>query len=216
MAELVDRRMQAKKPKLREALAGKVTDHLQFMLRQLLDQLDHLDRPIESFDQRIDEVMSPLRRPTVQRLDEIPGFDQRTGQNVLAEIGTDMGRFPTPSHLASWAGLCPGNNESAGKRKSGRTRKANRWLKAALTQSARGAGRTRRSYFSVQHRRLTTRRGVKRASIAVAHSLLRVAYQLIKNPDLAYTDLGTAHFDRKPSIESQVQQMIRRLQQLGC
>jgi transposase len=179
MAELVDRRMEAKKPQLREALAGKVTGHLQFMLRQLLEQLDHLDRQIESFDQRIEEVMSPLQRQTVQRLDEIPGFDQRTGQNVLAEIGIDMSRFPTASHLASWAGLCPGNNESAGKRKSGRTRKANRWLKAALTQSAWGASRTRNSYFSVQHRRLTTRRGVKRASIAVAHSLLRVAYELI-------------------------------------
>lgn len=216
MAELVDRRMDAKKPKLREALAAPVNDHLRFMLRQLLEQLDHLDRQIESFDQRIEEVMSPLERQTVQRLDQIPGFDRRTGQNVLAEIGTDMSRFATASHLASWAGLCPGNHESAGKRHSGRTRKANRWLKAALTQSAWGASRTRNSYFSVQHRRLTTRRGVKRASIAVAHSLLRVAYELTKHPDLAYTDLGAAYFDRKPSVESQVQQLIRRLHRLGC
>ena len=134
----------------------------------------------------------------------------------MANRWCGLSRFPTASHLASWAGLCPGNNESAGKRKSGRTRKANRWLKAALTQSAWGASRTRRSYFSVQHRRLTTRRGVKRASIAVAHSLLRVAYELISHPDLAYTDLGTGHFDRRPTVETQVQQLIQRLHRLGC
>jgi transposase len=165
MAELVHKKMEAKKPALREALRGRMTSHHRFMLKQLLGQIDHLDGLIESFDMRIQEVMSPLERDAVKRLDEVPGFDVRTGQNVIAEIGTDMGRFATPQHLASWAGLCPGNNQSAGKRKSGRTGKANRWLKAALTQAAWGASRTRRSYYSAQHRRLTTRRGVKRATI---------------------------------------------------
>jgi len=216
MAELVDRRMELKKPALREALAGNVGEHHRFMLRQLLAQLDHIDAQVEAFDLRIAEVMSPLERQAVQRLDEIPGFDARTGQNVIAEIGTDMSRFPSAAHLASWAGLCPGNNQSGGKRKHGKTRQANRWLKAAMTQSAWGASRTRNSYFAVQHRRLSKRRGVKRASIAVAHSLLGVAYELLKHPDLAYTDLGADHFDKQSSVERQVQQMLRRLKRLGC
>jgi len=217
MADLVDRRMELKKPALREALAvAPLGEHPRFMLRQLLAQLDHIDKQVEAFDLRVEEVMSPLERQTVQRLDEIPGFDLRTGQNVIAEIGTDMSRFPSAAHLASWAGLCPGNNQSGGKRKNGKTRRANRWLKAALTQSAWGASRTRDSYFAVQHRRLSKRRGVKRASIAVAHSLLRVAYELTKHPDLAYTDLGANHFDKKSSVQRQVQQMLRRLKRLGC
>jgi transposase len=122
MAELVHKRMEAKKPALREALAGRVTPHHRFMLRQLLDQIDHLDRQVATFDARVEEVMGPLERESVRRLDAVPGFDVRTGQNVIAEIGTDMGRFPSPHHLASWAGICPGNDESAGKRGSGRAR----------------------------------------------------------------------------------------------
>jgi transposase len=212
MAELVHKRMEAKKPALREALAGRVTAHHRFMLKQLLSQIDDLDRMVQAFDARIDEVMSPLEHESVRRLDEVPGFDKRTGQNVLAEIGTDMSRFPSARHLASWAGLCPGNNESAGKRKSGRTRKANRWLKAALTQAAWGASRTRASYFSDQHRRLTTRRGVKRATIAVAHSLLTVSHCLLSRPQ-DYVDLGVNHVTH--NAEQKVQKMINRLKKLG-
>ena len=136
MAELVHKRMEAKKPLLREALHGHVTDHHRFMLKQLLSQIDSLDEMIEAFCTRIEEVMSPLEHDAVKRLDEVPGFDKRTGQNVIAEIGVDMSRFKTSHHLASWAGMCPGNHESAGKRKSGRTRQANCWLKSALTQAA--------------------------------------------------------------------------------
>jgi transposase len=159
--------------------------------------------------------MSPLGRESVKRLDEVPGFDVRTGQNVLAEIGTDMSRFPSPHHLASWAGMCPGNDESAGKRRSGRTRKANRWLKGALTQAAWGAGRTRRSYFSARHRRLTTRRGVKRATVAVAHDLLVTTYCLLSRPAQPYLDLGATYFDKLQSPEAQAERMVRRLQRLG-
>jgi transposase len=215
MVQLVDSRMEAKKPALREALVGRVGEHQRFMLRQLLDQMKHLDEQINSFDRRIEEVMSPLERQMVQKLDEVPGFDTRTGQNVIAEIGTDMGRFPSASHLASWAGLCPGNRESGGKRKSGKIRKANRWLKAALTQAAWGASRTRRSYFSQQHRRLTVRRGVKRASIAVAHSLLIVSYHLLKEADVAYTDLGADYFTRAVTPEKEANHLVKRLQRLG-
>ena len=215
MAELVHRRMEAKKPALREALAGRVTPHHRFMLRRLLDQVDHLDRQVESFDRRVEEVMSPLEREAVERLDEVPGFDVRTGQNVVAEVGTDMTRFPSARHLASWAGLCPGNNESAGKRKTGRTRGANRWLKAALTQAAWGASRTRRSYFSARHRRLTTRRGVKRATVAVAHSLLCVAYHLLSDLSKPYVDLGAGYFETAQTPDQQAEKMVRKLQRLG-
>jgi transposase len=214
MAELVHKRMEAKKPLLREALAGRVTAHHRFMLKQLLEQIDYLDRMVESFDRRVEEVMSPLGRESVKRLDEVPGFDLRTGQNVIAEIGTDMTRFPSPHHLASWAGICPGNHESAGKRKSGRTRRANGWLKGALTQAAWGASRTRRSYFSARHARLTTRRGVKRATIAVAHSLLVTAHRLLSDPR-PYVDLGVNHFENLRSPEKQAEQMIRKLKRLG-
>lgn len=214
MAELVHKKMEAKKPALREALRGNVTNHHRFMLRSLLSQIDDLDRMIDSFDARIEEVMSPLERESVKRLDEVPGFDRRTGQNVIAEIGTDMMRFPTAKHLACWSGLCPGNNESAGKRKSGRTAKANRWLKAALTQAAWGASRTRRSYFCAQHRRLTTRRGVKRATIAVAHSLLVTTYCLLSQPQ-PYSDLGVNYFARHENPEQAANHLIRKLQRLG-
>jgi transposase len=215
MAELVHRRMEAKKPRLREALVGRVTDHHRFMLRQLLRQADDLDALVEALDARIEAVMSPSEREAVRRLDEVPGFDVRTGQNVIAEVGTDMTRFATPRHLASWAGMCPGNDRSAGKRRGGRTRQANRWLKAALTQAAWGAGRTRRSYFSAQHARLTTRRGVKRATVAVAHSLLVVVHRLLSDPTTPYADLGAGYFERPNDPQRQAAQMVRRLERLG-
>jgi transposase len=214
MAELVHKSMEAKKPALREALIGRMTSHHRFMLAQLLAQIDALDQLIDSFDLRIQEVMSPLEKQAIQRLDEIPGFDVRTGQKVIAEIGADMSRFPTPHHLASWAGMCPPNHESAGKRRNRHINKANNWLKSALTQAAWAASRTRRSYFSAQHRRLTTRRGVKRANIAVAHSLLVVAHCILSD-GTAYTDLGAGYFDRMRDPERQAQQMVRRLQRLG-
>jgi len=215
MAELVHWRMEAKKPALREALAGRMGDHHRFMLKQLLGQIDELDRRIEAFDARIEEVMSPLDREAVKRLDAVPGLDVRTTQNVIAEIGTDMTRFPTPHHLASWAGICPGNHQSAGKSKGGRVRKANHWLKAALTQAAWGAGRTRRSYFSAQHARLTVRRGVKRATIAVAHSLLVTVHCLLSR-STEYSDLGADYFTRrKESTEVQARRLVEKLKRLG-
>ena len=213
MAELVHRSMERKKPALRQALAGRVTEHHRFMLRQLLRQLDDLDAQVLAFDRRIEGVMSPLEREAVRRLDEVPGFDVRTGQVVVAEVGTDMTRFPGARHLASWAGLCPGNHESAGKRRTGRTRTANRWLKAALTQAAWGAGRTRRSRFSAMHRRLTTRRGVKRATVAVAHDLLTVAYHLLREPARPYVDPGAEYYER--AAPHAAERLARKLERLG-
>jgi transposase len=214
MVELVHKSMEAKKPALRKALEGKVTAHHRFMLRQALDQIDHLDQQILDFDRRIDEVMSPLEHEVVKRLDAVPGLNAKTAQVVAAEIGTNMGAFPSEKDLASWAGLCPGNDQSAGKRRNGRTRQGNGYLKAALCQAAWAASRSRRRYFSVQHKRLTIRRGVKRANIAVAHSLLTTCYYLLKNPQ-EYVDLGIEHFQKTPDPERSAKHMVKRLQKLG-
>jgi transposase len=214
MVELVHKRMEAKKPALRKALQGGVTSHHRFMLRQALDQIDHLDRQVADFDRRIDEVMSPLEHEAVKRLDQVPGLDVRSAQVVIAEIGTDMSCFPSARNLASWAGLCPGNNESAGKRRSGRTRQGNGYLKAVLCQAAWGASRTRRSYFSAQHKRLTTRRGVKRANIAVAHSLLVTCYYLLSEPR-DFVDLGADYFQKAPDPQRAATQLVKRLERLG-
>jgi transposase len=215
MAELVHRRMEAKKPALREALAGRVTPHHRFMLGQLLAQVDHLDGMAEQFDARIEAVMSPLEKGAVERLDDIPGIDTRSGQILVAEVGTGAARqFPSGHHLASWAGVCPGNHESAGKRRGGRTRPGNGWLKAALMQAAWAASRTRRSYYSALHRRLAGRRGVRRATMAVAHSLLVTAYCLLSR-ESQYVDLGADHLEKRRTPEAQAQQMVKKLQKLG-
>lgn len=214
MAELVHPLMKAKKPQLRKALLGGMTGHHRFLLKQLLEQIDHLNRQIASFDRRIDEVMSPLEREVVKNLDTVPGLDVRSAQVVIAEIGTDMSCYPTAHCLAAWAGLCPNTRESGGKRRGGRIRSGNGWLKATLCQSAWSAGRTRRSYFSQQHRRLTTRRGAKRANIAVAHSLLVTCYHLIKN-GTAYADLGADYFTKPLDPERQAQLLVKKLEKLG-
>jgi transposase len=213
MAELARFRMRTKIPQLREALAGKVTDHHRFMLRQLLEQVEHLDRQVTSFDRRVEEVMSPLEREAVRKLDEMPGVEARSAQVIVAEVGTDMTRFPSGAHLASWAGLCPGNNESAGKRRTGRTNRGNPWLRATLCQCALAAGRKKGSYYSAQYRRVAARRGRKRAAIAVAHSQLVTAYHLLGGA-AAYHDLGAEYFDRlRP--DRMKRNLVSRLQNMG-
>jgi transposase len=157
--------------------------------------------------------MSPLGKTALGLLDEVPGIDRRAAQNILAEIGLDMSRFSTSGHLASWAGLCPGNNQSAGKRRSGRLRQGNRWLKPILNQCAWAAARKRNSYFAAQHRRIAARRGVKRATMAVAHSLLCVCYELLKMGQ-PYQDLGRDYFE-KLNEDRVKRQLIHRLEKLG-
>jgi transposase len=214
MAELARTQLRDKLPELREALTGRVTDHHRFMLRAMMAQVEHLDNQIASFDARIEAVMTPLEREAVERLDAAPGFDVRTGQNLIAEVGTDMSRFPSAGHLSSWAGLCPGNHQSAGKRRTGKTRQANKWLKGTLSQAAWAASRKRSSYFAAQYRRLAARRGKKRANMAVAHSLLVVAYHLLKGPMEKYQELGVDFFDRiKP--QRQKRSLVHRLEKLG-
>ncbi len=212
MAELARRRLREKIPDLRLALQGYVTDHHRFVLEELLDQLEDLERRIERFSRRIEERSGPFA-PAIQVVTGLPGFDQRSAQNVIAEIGTDMSRFPTAEHLASWTGICPGSHESGGKRKSGKSTKGSRWLRTALVQAAWAASHSQDSYFRAQFRRLVGRRGKKRALVAVAHSLLVVIYHMLRT-GRPYKDLGVAYFDK---LDSQriVGSHVRRLESLG-
>lgn len=212
LADLAVRRLRGKIPKLRLALKGKVTDHHRFLLKTLYQHLGELEALVARFDARIAAMTRPLAAQ-IQLLQTIPGVQLRTAENLIAEIGVDMTRFPSACHLASWAGVSPGNNESAGKRKSGKTPKANRWLKRCLTEAAWAASRTKGTYPMAQYRRLVPRRGKKRAIVAVGHSLLIAAYHMLK-AQVPYRDLGASHFDRiKP--EAQTRYHIKRLEQLG-
>lgn len=194
MAQMARRRMRAKLPQLRLALDGRVSEHHRFLLQMLLEQYDGIDRQIGRLTERIEKVCVPLG-PAIEKIIEIPGYNQTSAQNVVAEIGTDMSRFATDDHLCSWATICPGNHQSAGKQTSGRTAKGNRWLKAALCQSAWAAARTKHSYFGAQFHRLAGRRGKKRAVIAVAHAQLKVIYHLL-SCDQSYRDLGADYFTK--------------------
>ena len=180
MADLARRQLRGKIPQLRLALEGHVTDHHRFMLGQLMDQLDYLDRQIDLFSQRIEEVSRPFAG-AIEEVMRLPGFEKRAAENVIAEIGCNMDQFPSADHLSSWAGICSGSNESAGKRKSGKTTKGSKWLRSTLAQAAWAASKKKNSYFHAQYGRLAGRRGKKRAVIAVAHSLLTVIYHVLKN-----------------------------------
>jgi transposase len=180
MADLAKGRLRNKLPELQHALSGRVRPHQRFILAQLLAHIDFFDETLEQCSQEIAARLSPIEED-LQRLCTIPGVKRKTAELILAEIGTDMSRFPTAKHLASWAGLCPGNCESAGKRYSGKTRKGRRWLKSGLVEAAQAAGRTRNTALGHQYHRLKLRRGSKRAAVAVAHSLLVIAYHILKD-----------------------------------
>lgn len=194
VANLARRKLRKKIPELQLALEGRVTDHHRFMLKSLMNHLAYLENQVEHFSTRIEESSRPFET-AITALMPMPGFDKVSAQNVIAEIGPDMTRFPNSAHLCSWSKICPGNNESAGKRRSGHTGKGNPWLRAALTQVAWAASHTKNSYFRAQYYRLAGRRGKKRALIAVAHSILTAAYHTIKNGK-PYRDLGGNYFDR--------------------
>ena len=162
------------------------------MLQSQLRHLDFLDHEIEQVSMEVSERMAPLE-DEMERLDEIPGIGRRVAEEVLAEIGTDMSRFPTANHLASWAGLCPGNNESAGKRMSGRSRHGNKWVHSALVEAAWSASRTKDTYLSAQYRRITPRRGQRRAVVAVAHTMIVAIYHMLRK-GTRYRELGGSYF----------------------
>jgi len=212
LANLAQGRMRKKVPELTMALEGKVTEHHRFMLRLLLQQVDASDAMVAEVTHRIESLTRP-NEEAVTRLTSIPGIDQRSAQNILAEIGTDMSRFKTSAHLASWAGICPGNHESAGKRKTGRTAKGNRWLRRTLCQAAWASTRCRGTYLQAQYRRLAGKRGKKRAILAVAHSILTAIHAMLsRNTD--YKDLGGGYFDQRNSVAA-TRNLVRRLEALG-
>jgi transposase len=150
----------------------------------------------------------------IPRLVEVPGVGERAAENILAEIGTNMDQFPTAAHLSSWVGMSPGNNESAGKRKSGRTTKGNQWLRATLVQVAWAASHTKNTYLAAQYRRLASRRGAKRALVAVGHSILVIFYYLLKRPNATFHELGPLYLEQLDGKEL-TQHLVRRLQRLG-
>lgn len=212
MAELSKGRMRHKRAELSQALEGRVKPHHRFVLTELLGQIDSLDETIARFDREIEEYCRPFEEAVVL-LDTIPGIARETAEIIVAEIGTDMSRFPSADHLASWAGVAPGNNESAGKKRSGRTTKGNKPLGVALNQAAHAAAHTKNTYLAAQYHRLAGRRGKKRAIMAVAHSILVMAYHMIKRKE-PYRDLGGDYFDqRRP--EATAKRLVRRLEQLG-
>ena len=212
LAALAHPRLKATPAALKEALRGRVTRHHRFLLRLHLQQIEALDAAIAAIDQEVESQLAPFRA-AVQRLDTIPGVNALAAAVIISEIGVDMSRFPTAGHLLSWAGLCPRNDESAGKRRSTRLRKGAPWLKTLLIQCAWAAVRKKASYLRAQFYRLSARRGPKKAIGAVAASILTATYHMLKEGS-AYQDLGPDHFERR-SKETQTRRLVRRLADLG-
>lgn len=212
LASLVHARVKAKPADLVEALRGKVTDHHRFMLKLHLDQIDALQAAIAQLDGRIEGHVAPFR-DAAARLTTIPGISRVAANVILAEIGPDMSRFPTAAHLVSWAGLCPRADESAGKRRSTRIREGNAWLKTLLVQAAWSAARKKDSYLRAQFHRIKSRRGAKKAAVAVAATLLTIAYHLLRD-GTDYRDLGPTYFDQKDR-QRVTQRLLKRLSDLG-
>jgi transposase len=192
MAQMARRQLRGKIPQLRLALEGTLNEHHQFLLKLYLQQYDEIEKWIGQLTERIEKVCVPFAA-AIEKITEMPGYNERAAQDLVAEIGTDMSRFPDDDHLCSWSTICPGNHQSAGKQSSGKTVQGNRWLKAVLCQSAWAAARAKGSYFGAQYHRLAGRRGKKRAVIAVAHSQLKVIYHLLSS-DQSYQDLGPDYF----------------------
>jgi transposase len=212
LAALAKGRLRAKLPQLEQALTGSFAAHERFLVARQLAHIDFLDDAIDQVSAEVAERLQPLQA-ALDRLDTIPGVGRYVAEALVAEIGTDMSRFPTAGHLASWAGMCPGNRESAGKRLSGKTRKGSPWLRALLVQAAHAASRKKQTYLAAQYRRLTARRGKKRAAIAVGHSILVIAYHILK-AGTTYDDLGPASFDTRERAGVE-RRLVRRLEALG-
>jgi transposase len=212
LAGLAVGQLRAKIPDLQRALSGRVGDHQRFLLAQQLSHIDFLEGQLAQLDAEVAERTRPFE-DAVARLDTIPGVGQRTAEVLVAEIGTELDRFPTPGHLASWAGMCPGHHESAGKRRSGRTRRGSPALRRILVQAAHAAGRSKTTYLGAQYRRLAARRGAKRAAVAVGHTILLIAYHLLTRARV-YADLGPTYYDQRDR-DAVRRRLVGRLEKLG-
>jgi transposase len=212
LAQLAKGRLREKIPQLERALAGRVAAHQRFLLAQQLAHVDFLDQAIDRVSAEIADRLRPVETE-VALLDSIPGVGRRTAEVLVAEIGTDPRRFPSAAHLASWAGMCPGHDQSAGKRRSGRTRPGSPWLRTALVEAAQAVGRTKDTYLAAQLRRLTARRGKKKAVVAVGHTLLVIAYYLLVR-GVPYSDLGGNYFDEQER-RAVKRRLVHRLEALG-
>ena len=213
LADLSVRQLRRKIPELQEALEGRFEFHHAALITECLAHIDAADESIDRLSDRICELLAPWSSALVL-LDTIPGVDRRTAEVVLAEVGPDMSRFPTASHLASWAGLCPGNNESAGKHRNGRTRKGSKWLRRGLVQSAHAAGLSHNNYLAAQYARLRGRRGPGKAAVAVAHSILVIAWHILTTGE-PYRDLGADYFTERRGGDSYKRYLVGQLERLG-
>lgn len=212
LAELARGRLRAKLPELEKALEGQMTAHHRFLLRELMRQLSFLEGQVARFEKQIQRQMPPFEW-AAELLMTVPGVDRTAACALIAEIGADMSRFASSRHLASWAGLCPGNNESAGKRRSGKSHRGNRWIKGVMTEIAWAATRTKNTYSQTQYRKLAGHRGKKRALVAVANSLLQAAWYMLSHRQ-TYKDLGAEYLQRLNQKHLE-RSLIRRLQELG-
>jgi transposase len=212
LAELALGRMRSKRAILAQAVVGRFTPHHAFLITEHLSQLDYLEDAVERVSSEITQRLVD-DQAALELLDTIPGVGQRAAEILLAEVGTDMSRFPSAKHLASWAGMCPGNKESGGKRLSGKTRKGNIWLRHVLFEVAHAASKTKDTYLSAQYRRLATRRGKQRALVALGHSILVSAYHILTRR-VPYRELGPLYFDVLDRQRVQ-QRLVQRLERLG-
>lgn len=212
LADLAAGRLRNKQEDLEKALFGRVEEHHRIILQQFLNTVDSMDKSIAALDKEIEGRCAPFTE-AVERLDTITGVGQSTAQMILSEVGTDMSAFPSDDHLCAWAGVASGNNESAGKRKSGRTRKGNPLLRTGLVQAAHAAARSKNTYLSALYRRIAAKRGAKRAIIAVAHAILKIVYHMLtRNQD--YNELGGDYFD-KLNPKRTADRLIKRLTDMG-
>jgi transposase len=212
MAQLAKGQLRAKIPHLEQALVGQCGAHQRFMITQQLLHIDGLDELIERVSAQIAERVRPFEEE-IALLDGITGVGPRTAEALVAEVGVDLSRFPSADHLTSWAGLAPGSKESAGKRKGGKTRKGSPWLRAVLVEAAHAAGRTKDTYLGAQYRRLLARKGKKRAAVAVARSILVIAYHILTTHE-PYRDLGADYLDQRHR-QAVERRLVQRLEALG-
>jgi transposase len=201
-----------KRLQLIEALRGRVTDHHRFILKLHLDTIDMLEAQVAEVDRRLGGALAPFQS-AIEQLTTIPGVGEQTARVLVSEIGDDMTRFPSAAHLVSWAGLCPRSDESAGKRRSTRTRRASQWLKSSLTQAAWGAARSKGTYLQAQYFRIKARRGAKKAALAVAASIVTAAWHMLRRGTF-YEDLGPDHFVRRNKDQA-ARKLVKRLEVLG-